>query len=81
MRRRIIVGPQLTPHQVQRLKIVQDEENFFRIYFPLDELVDEDGSAICMKRDGYFPEKYIDEFEATKALRLVKKKYKKENDS
>lgn len=66
--------PDLSQYQWSRLKVVVTADNEFLIYYPLDELLDADGSVVCILSDGYMREKYSTEIEAVVAIRRLKRR-------
>lgn len=68
--------PSLSQYQWRRLKVVVTADNEFLIYYPLDELLDADGSVVCILSDGYMKEKYSTEIEAVVAIRRLKRRHK-----
>lgn len=65
--------PTLTQHQWRKAKVVQCEDGLFKIYYPLDELLDETGNTVGWSQDGFLDLSYASEQDAQISLIKLKK--------
>lgn len=66
--------PSLTQHQWRKARVVQLEDGEFKIYYPLDELLDENGETVGWSQDGLLTFSYKTEQEAQISLIKLKKR-------
>lgn len=72
-RKKLSEKPSLTQHQWRKAKVVQLEDGTFKIYYPLDEILDENDNTIGWSQDGFLEFSYVTEQEAQISLIKLKK--------